>query len=182
MKQGPRSITRIALAAATAAVLSMVPLFRMPMGGQVSLRGIPLVLISLTGGFRQGVTAGIIYGILDLFTGASVVHWIQLLLDYPMAFACLGFSGLLVWKNDRLTDSWGLLFLAIFMGFLGRFSCHFISGAIFFGSYAPQGWNPWKYSAVYNSYYLIPEFLLTAGVLLFTPILRQSRKMGVANG
>jgi thiamine transporter len=40
---------------------------------------------------------------------------------------------------------------------LARFACHFLSGVIFFASYAPEGWNPYLYSAAYNAAYLAPS-------------------------
>ncbi len=42
-----------------------------------------------------------------------------------------------------------------------RFISHFLSGAIFFGHYAPEGQNVWLYSLIYNSSYMIPETLIT---------------------
>ena len=40
---------------------------------------------------------------------------------------------------------------------LARFACHFLSGVVFFGSFAPEGWNPYVYSAAYNAAYLAPS-------------------------
>ncbi len=52
---------------------------------------------------------------------------------------------------------------------LARFLCHFVSGVVFFASYAPEGWNPYLYSASYNAAYLVPSLavaLVTVVVLL----------------
>jgi thiamine transporter len=40
---------------------------------------------------------------------------------------------------------------------LARFACHFVSGVVFFASYAPEGWNVYLYSAAYNAAYLAPS-------------------------
>ncbi|PKK90490.1 MAG: energy-coupled thiamine transporter ThiT [Candidatus Wallbacteria bacterium HGW-Wallbacteria-1] len=177
MKQGSRAITRIALAAATAAVLSMIPLFRMPMGGSVSLRAIPLMILALTGGAREGVMAGIVYGFIHLVTGSVFVHWAQVILDFPLAFAGLGLAGLISFRMpEHGCRPWSAVW-PVLLGFVARFSCHLVSGAIFFAKYAPAGWDSWSYSAVYNSYYLVPEFLITAGVVIYTPILRQAHRL-----
>jgi thiamine transporter len=52
---------------------------------------------------------------------------------------------------------------------LARFLCHFVSGVVFFASYAPEGWNPYLYSAAYNAAYLVPSLAvaLVAVVVLF---------------
>jgi thiamine transporter len=54
---------------------------------------------------------------------------------------------------------------------LARFLCHFVSGVAFFDSYAPEGWNPYLYSAAYNAGYLVPSLviaLVVVAVLLRT--------------
>ena len=43
---------------------------------------------------------------------------------------------------------------------LARFICHFVSGVVFFASYAPEGWNVYIYSAAYNAAYLIPSLIV----------------------
>ncbi|MGD8566048.1 MAG: energy-coupled thiamine transporter ThiT [Candidatus Bathyarchaeota archaeon] len=47
------------------------------------------------------------------------------------------------------------------VGVLGRFIAHFVSGVVFFGSYAPEGMSPIVYSAIYNGTYIIPELLVS---------------------
>jgi thiamine transporter len=123
-----RVLTEAALAVALAFVLGFVVLFKMPFGGSVSLEMIPLILLALRQGWKVGIVAGAAYGLLDLTIDTYVVHPMQLLLDYPLAF-----------------------------GVLARFVCHFLSGVIFFASYAPEGWNPLLYSAAYNAAYLAPS-------------------------
>jgi len=48
------------------------------------------------------------------------------------------------------------------VGIFGRFLAHFVSGVVFFGSYAPEGMNPIVYSALYNGAYIVPELLVSA--------------------
>ncbi|HEV2093551.1 MAG TPA: energy-coupled thiamine transporter ThiT, partial [Rubrobacter sp.] len=49
---------------------------------------------------------------------------------------------------------------------LARFVCHFISGIVFFASYAPEGWNPYLYSAAYNAAYLVPSLAIALVVVV----------------
>ena len=43
------------------------------------------------------------------------------------------------------------------MACLGRWFFSFLSGWVFFGEYAWEGWNPAAYSAVYNIIYIAGE-------------------------
>src|SRR4029450_8981349 len=88
-----RVLTEAALAVALAFVLGFVVLFKMPYGGSVSLEMIPLILLALRQGWKVGVVAGAAYGLLDLAIDPFVVHPLQLVLDYPLAFGVLGLAG-----------------------------------------------------------------------------------------
>ena len=148
-----RVLTEAALAVALSFVLGFIVLFKMPFGGSVSLEMIPLILLSLRQGWRVGIVAGAAYGLLDLVIDPYVVHPLQLLLDYPLAFGALGLAGL--FKPTVRGAVLGAT-VAVF----ARFECHFLSGVIFFVSYAPEGWNPYLYSAAYNAAYLAPSLAI----------------------
>ncbi|UCB60841.1 MAG: energy-coupled thiamine transporter ThiT [Candidatus Bathyarchaeota archaeon] len=76
----------------------------------------------------------------------------------------------LLWLEDRRRtnekkDASKLVTPALFgaaIGIFGRFLAHFISGVVFFGSYAPEGLSPIIYSALYNGAYIVPELLVSA--------------------
>ena len=148
-----RVLTEAALAVALSFVLGFIVLFKMPFGGSVSLEMIPLILLALRQGWRVGVVAGATYGLLDLAIDPFVVHPLQLLLDYPLAFGALGLAGLF-----KPTVRGAVLGATVAV--LARFACHFMSGVVFFASYAPEGWNPLFYSAAYNAAYLLPSLAL----------------------
>lgn len=78
-----------------------------------------------------------------------------------MALAAAGFVAVRGWRS---------LSLAVVCAVSGRFVFHFLSGLIFFGSYAPQWEAPWLYAATYNILFLAPEAVLT--VLLLWPLLK----------
>ena len=145
-----RVLTEAAIAVALSFVLGLFVLFKMPVGGSVSLEMIPLILLSLRQGWKVGVVAGTAYGLLDLAIDLFVVHPLQLLLDYPLAFGVLGLAGLF-----KPTVRGAVLGATVAV--LARFFCHFLSGVVFFASYAPDGWNPFLYSAAYNAAYLAPS-------------------------
>jgi thiamine transporter len=114
---------------------------------------IPLIILALRQGWRVGVVAGAAYGLLDLVIDPYVVHPLQLLLDYPLAFGALGLAGLFKPTVRGVV-------LGATVAVFARFVCHFLSGVIFFASYAPEGWNPYLYSAVYNAAYLVPSLAI----------------------
>ena len=155
-----RVLTEAAIAVALSFVLGLFALFKMPFGGSVSLEMIPLILLSLRQGWKVGVVAGAAYGLLDLLAiDPFVVHPLQLLLDYPLAFGVLGLAGLF-----RPTARGAIVGATVAV--LARFICHFLSGVVFFASYAPDGWNPFLYSAAYNAAYLAPSLVIAIVVVV----------------
>ena len=53
-----------------------------------------------------------------------------------------------------------------------RFVCHFISGVVFFGSYAPSGISPIIYSLAVNGFAVGGELLICLILLAFLTIER----------
>jgi len=138
------------------------PFLRLPQGGRVTLASmVPLLWFALRRGPRWGVEAGIVYGLVHMVISGDVYYPTQILLDYPLAFGALGLAG--AFKKQPV--------IGVGIGILGRFICHFISGVIFFGQYAWEGWNVIAYSAAYNATYLVPEFIVSA-IIIFTLLKR----------
>ena len=79
----------------------------------------------------------------------------------------VGFLNLLL--NPYIVHPIGVLWISI----LARYFCAFLSGVVFFGAYAPKGFNPVTWSLVYNASYLSVEGIMTT-VLLFVPIIRHT--------
>ena len=154
-----RVLTEAALAIALAFVLGLIKVFQMPMGGSISLEMIPLILLALRQGPLVGIVAGAAYGLLDLAIEPFIVHPVQVLLDYPLAFGALGLAGFF---QPTVRGA----IVGTVVAVLARFICHFISGVIFFASYAPEGWNVYLYSAAYNAAYLIPSLIIAVVVVL----------------
>lgn len=144
-----------ALAIALSFLLSYVRLFRFPNAGSITLASmLPIFVFAYLAGPRAGMLAGLCYGMLQFIQDYTFVHWAQFLLDYPIAFAMLGLAGLF---GDNL-------YLGAAAGSLARFVCHFLSGVVFFGSYA-NGENVFLYSLIYNGSYLLPDLAICLLVL-----------------
>ncbi len=150
-KTDTRALTYGALCMAMSFVLSYIKLYSMPLGGSVTLASmLPLLWYSNKFGMRNGFIAGAAYGLLQLIQKPEIYHWVQVLLDYPLAFMMLGLAGSV--KNLQLGS---------ILGVAGRWICHILSGAIFFAEWVPEGWSSaWVYSAAYNGAYLLVELIL----------------------
>lgn len=154
-----RVLTEAALAVALAFVLGLIKIFEMPFGGSISLEMMPLILLALRQGPWVGMLAGSVYGMLDLAIQPFAVHPVQVLLDYPLAFGALGLAGFF---SPTVRGA----VIGTVVAVLARFVCHFLSGVVFFASYAPKGWNPALYSAAYNAAYLIPSLLVSLVIVV----------------
>jgi thiamine transporter len=154
-----RVLAEAALAVALAFVLGLIKVFQMPFGGSISLEMVPLILLALRQGPWVGIVAGAAYGLLDLAIEPVALHPVQVLFDYPLAFGVLGLAGFFA-PTVR-----GAI-LGTIVAVLARFLCHFVSGVVFFASYAPEGWNPYVYSAAYNLAYLVPSLIIALVVVV----------------
>lgn len=152
-----RTIAYGAVAIASAFLLSYIKLLEMPTGGTITVASmLPIFIFAYIAGPRAGLLAGFAYGILQFIQDPYAYHWAQVLLDYPIAFSVLGLAGLLR-KN---------IYLGVALGAAARFICHFLTGVIFFGTFAPEGQSVWVYSFIYNISYMLPDTLICIGLLL----------------
>lgn len=171
------ALIEAAVMIALSATLSEVTLFKMPQGGSITAGSmVPILLVGLRHGPQWGFVAGLAAGGVNYLIDPYFVHPAQVALDYPIAFAMLGLSGLAGGLSDRAAAWAGSLALG------GRFVVHVVSGAIFFAEYAPAGQSPWVYSAIYNATYMVPE-LVISGILLtvLLPALRRALPSSSAN-
>ena len=168
-----RALTEGALFVALAFVLSFVKLYQLPNGGSLTPAMFPILFYSLRFGVGRGLTAGFVFGLLQLlFDGAYAWGWQSMILDYLLAFAPLGLAGLFRGK------AWGI-FPGTILGCLGRYLVHHISGITIYRIIEPTAVpglgtydNPHLYSLVYNGSYMIPNMLLALilAAVLYVPL------------
>jgi len=143
---------------ALSSILHLIRVYTLPQGGSITAGSmIPIFLLALRRGPAIGILSGLAFGLIVLIEEPFLYHPIQVLLDYPIAFGALGLAGF--FKKKPL--------IGVSIGIIGRFISHFISGVIFFSSFAPEGMNPILYSAMYNGSYLIVEFLASSIIVYF---------------
>jgi len=157
-----RILTETIIMVALAGALYLIKIFTLPQGGSITLGSmVPIFLLALRRGARIGIVGGIAFGLValveDVYSGVEVIFYpAQVILDYPLAFGLLGLSGL--FRKIPV--------LGVAVGIAARFCSHFVSGVLFFASYAPAGVSPYVYSALYNAGFLIPEFVITAALMI----------------
>jgi len=98
-------------------------------------------------GFMPGLVCSLAYGMLQLIQDPYVVHPIQLLLDYPLAFGSLAIAA---FGRNIKNENIGLPLAVLAAGLL-RMCFHTLSGVVFFSEYAAEaGQAPFLYSLLYN--------------------------------
>ncbi|WP_297280971.1 energy-coupled thiamine transporter ThiT [uncultured Anaerococcus sp.] len=163
-----KMLVEAALSIALSFVLARITFFKMPQGGEITPgQMIPLIIFSLRYGVTKGFLIAAVYGIIDMLFGGFVIHPIQAILDYPLAYGLIGLSGL--YSNEfRRTHEFKPIIVGTLIAIFARFICHVLSGVIFFSSYAPEGQGALAYSLVYNGTYLGVEYLITIIILFLT--------------
>ncbi|MDU2064901.1 MAG: energy-coupled thiamine transporter ThiT [Sporomusaceae bacterium] len=165
-----RMIVHVGLMVALTVILHMFRLYHMPQGGSITLGGmLPLLFLAYAYGPIGGYLGGFVYGLINLLQDPYILHPIQVLFDYPLPYMALGLAG--YFKTKPL--------LGAVVGCSGRLFCHFISGAVFFASYAPPDMSPYWYSFVFNATYLVPELLICLLFLIVLPTNRLIHQMTV---
>ncbi|MEE1038663.1 MAG: energy-coupled thiamine transporter ThiT [Eubacterium sp.] len=159
-KTNTKSLAISAILVALATALGYITLFRMPQGGSITpLSMLVIVLAGYFFGFRRGFIVGVAVGLLNLMFTPYIIHPIQVMLDYPLAFGALAIGSFM--------SGWGKysIFPVYVMGVFGKFLCSVLSGVIFFSQFTPEGFNPWTWSIFYNGSFMGVEALITIAVL-----------------
>ena len=204
MTNKTKRITESAMLLAVAIVLELVSKMfipEMPFGGQITLVSmLPIVLISYRHGVKWGLVAGVAYALLEMAIGAKTVGaafqpgyfgdgvmllnaFIMCILDYLVAFTCLGLGGIF---RNKIENRGTALMCGSLVALGARYVAHIASGYILFSGWAEwfftqDGFPAWganlvasmgpqalglTYSVVYNGMYMVPEILITAVVAL----------------
>ena len=148
---------------AMAVILTAFPFYRMPNGGSVTLGGmLPLFFISFAYGPEVGMLAGFAYSLMNLVMAPYIQHPVQVLFDYPLPFMALGLAG--CFPRHHMAGITAAVAVRLFF--------HFLSGVVFFGSYAPAGTSIYLYSFVTNLTYLLPNLVICLVFYRLLPVER----------
>ena len=152
MNSKTKRLTTTGVLIALGSILCMIPIYKLPYGGSITLAGmVPIVIIGYKYGVKWGVFSAFIFSIVQMILGATASQAfagmydpqnalksafniiLMALLDYFVAYTMLGLSGM--FKNKIKNDTAALALGAGVACFL-RFLAHFFSGWILWGSYA----------------------------------------------
>jgi len=156
----PQQLAIGALCISIAFILSYFRLFKMPQGGSITLASmLPIMIFAYFFGIKKGLIVGLAYGCLQIFQDLFAVHWLQVVLDYGVAFMALAFAGLF---KKKIVP--GMIIAGVI-----RFVAHALSGWIFFAEYAPEGQHALVYSMAYNSF-VFADMAICIVVVLLPPV------------
>ncbi len=162
-----KKLTTTGIMLALGIILSIIRLFDAPYGGSVTLGSmLPVLILSVLYGTKWGVLSGITFSLLTMLLGGlpappvqtPFMYFLVVFLDYVLAFGFLGLAG----GIHRMLSPKRIAFpLAAGIAVFLRFICHFLSGILIWGPYAPEGMEVALYSFLYNGSYMLFELIIT---------------------
>lgn len=171
-----RMLAEGGICVALALALSYLKIPVAALGGSIDFVMVPLIVFAYRWGVLKGLLAGLAFGTLKFFlAGGSAVNWQSMLLDYSVAYAFVGFAGLLRKKKNMLP-------LAALIGCVARFLIHFVSGVTIYKDYAEATADFFGlsvatpgavlFSVVYNGAYMLPNTVIAVIVcaILIKPV------------
>ena len=143
-------------------------------GGSIGFAMIAVLIMAYRRGFLPALLTGLIMGLLDLATGAYILHPVQLILDYITPYSLVAIAGLLKPFFDKCKDNKSKILWLIAGTFIGgfcKFLSHYLSGVIFFSNPKGFAWelnglSPYLYSFIYNIAYMGPCILITGALIV----------------
>lgn len=121
-KMNAKQLAYCGMIIALGTITSMIKLYEFPFGGSVTC--FSMLFVCLAGYFfgpATGILTGAAYGILQFLLGPYILFPIQVIVDYLLAFAALGLSGIF-WKSKQ-----GLI-KGYLLGIFGRYIFAVLSG------------------------------------------------------
>lgn len=185
MNKKSDSLKKLAVCAMMVAlsfVLSLWTPFQFwPQGGSVTFASMaPVILVALLFGTKWGLGCAFVNSVLQLLMGlGGVLSWGlspqavvgTIVLDYILAYTVIGLAGIFKGKEPVRAVA-GTVAVCVL-----RYVCHFISGLIFFGMWAEDGYTPLTWALFYNMTFMLPETIITAVVAsplsAIIPVLRK---------
>lgn len=140
-----------------------------PNGGSISFAMVPIFMMSFRHGLKGGLTSGLAIGTIQIiWAGSGVVHWIQVILDYSLAYAVVGLAGIVANQVLYKPTKQKVIYanIAVFLACMLRTLIHTISGYVFFKEFLPgygevSNFALWIASTTYNIGYMLPSTILS---------------------
>ena len=177
------TMVECAVMIALAFALSFVQIWKMPLGGSVTLASmLPIMFIAIKHGTGTGLSCAFLYSLTQFAQGLMEgtisatsmsidVFIIASLFDYVVPFTLLGLSGVFRGLGNK----------GIYMGMTGavllRFICHYLTGVTIWSQWTPAGWSSLVYSAAYNGGFLLPDFAICVAVAILLLQVKDIRRL-----
>ncbi len=154
-------------------------------GGGITLAMIPIVFLALRHGIAWGIVSAFVYSLLQMLlgwyappAGTFIAFFECIMLDYVLAYTILGIAPLFtkLFKNKPIGYGFGAFCVCLL-----RFVFSALSGVIVWESTAAWGFESvLAYSFVYNISYMLPNALITSGIIIaicsvFDPVTLKKR-------
>lgn len=175
-----KKLVTCAVMVALATVLSLIKVYKLPLGGSITLLSmLPICMLSLKYGLKWGLASSFVYSTFQLFLGLkdlmswglTAKMWVgSIIFDYLLAFTLIGLAG--IFRNKGLPGIVSGISLALIL----RFASHFVSGCIFFGIWSEWD-NIYLYSIAYNGSFMLPELIFTVAGAIALFKVPQTRKL-----
>lgn len=166
-----------AIMIAVAQILSLLPT-GIGSSFSISIGSIPIILFALRHGWPKGLVVGLAYGLFKIAIGDVYwLHFVQGLIEYTIPYTCLGLAGIfsqplkqqMTIKNTNRTRQ--IIIAASLLAIIVRYFWHFLAGVLYWGEFAPEGWSPLVFSAVFNG----ASALATAEVVIIVLVFLYKR-------
>ena len=156
-------------------------------GGSIGFGMLPILIIAYRRGLVPGILCGFIVSIVQMLGGIYVINassfdngflqvmgpFLQIMLDYVLAYTVVGFAGLFSNQFKNATSKKqkiGFVILGTAVGGLLKYACHVIAGGVFWlnngSSFLGLADDSWIYSFVYNGAYCIPNIIICGIVMV----------------
>ena len=143
-------------------------------GGSIGFAMIAVLVMAYRRGWLSAFLTGLLMGLLDLATSAYILHPMQLLLDYILPYAVVGFAGLLkpfFDKSNAKAEKILWLISGAVIGGMLKFTSHYLAGIFFWADPNNFAWNlnnmnPYLYCFIYNIAFIGPSIIITGALLV----------------
>jgi len=166
-----QAMIEAAIFAALALVLDLLPSIKLSPAISISFAMVPVFIIALRWGLKIGMLSGLLWGLLQIVFDPWIVHPVQAIMEYILAFSFIGLGGIFKsivqesLTNDQKSKAIFAITFAIFIGSLARYFWHFLAGFLFIEYFAPEIENPAWYSFSLNGITMLATFALCSIIL-----------------
>lgn len=173
-KKNVLALVECAILIALSVVLSFLKIWKMPLGGSVTLLSmLPVCIISIRRGLAWGFGSAFVYSLFQLIFGITMDGLLGWGLNAPMLIGCMMFDYIIAFTAIGIAGAFRKkgaagIYMGITLACVIRFISHFLSGYVIFKNL--EQWTlfgtvfsnrPILYSVCYNGLYMLPELALT---------------------